>query len=91
MSNVPQKKKCKAVILGIGLDFDGHRRITTGENFKLVGGAQETHEQMTEKVIKLNEKIKARGKQLETVSHAEFDDLAHEVGLQKFDPKNPKK
>ena len=45
----------------------------------LVGGTQETHEQMTEKAIKINEKLKARGKQLENVSHEEFNDIAHEV------------
>jgi hypothetical protein len=83
-------KKSKAVLFGLGLDSDGHKRITTGDNFKLVGGTQETHEHMTEKVIKLNEKIKARGKVLETVSHEEFDDIALEVGLKKFDPKKPK-
>jgi hypothetical protein len=84
MSNA--KKKRKAVLLGVGLDSDGHKRITTGDNFALVGGTQETHEQMTEKVIKLNEKMKARGKQLETVSHAEFDDIAQKVGLKKIPP-----
>ena len=81
------KKKRKAGILGIGLDSDGHKRITTGENFTLVGGTEETHEHMTEKVIKLNEKLKSRGKHLDTVSHAEFDDIAHEIGLKKFSPK----
>ena len=74
-------------MLGVGLDSDGHKRLTTGTNFALVGGTQETHEQMTEKTIKINEKLKARGKQLETVSHEEFDDIAHEVGLKKFNPK----
>ena len=77
------KKKRKAALFGLGLDSDGHKRITTGENFALVGGTQETHEQMTEKAIKINEKLKARGKQLETVSREEFDDIAHEVGLKK--------
>ena len=72
------------MLLGVGLDSDGHKRVTTGDNFTLVGGTQETHEQMTEKVIKLNEKIKARGKHLETVSNAEFNDIAHEVGLKKI-------
>lgn len=91
MAQSPQKKKRKAVLLGLGLDSDGHKRITTGDNFKLVGGTQETHELMTESVIKLNEKIKARGKQLETVSRDEFNDLAEEVGLKKFEPKNPQK
>ena len=75
------KKKRKAAILGIGLDSDGHKRITKGDNFTLVGGTEETHEAMTEKAIKINEKLKARGKQLENVSHQEFNDIAEEVGL----------
>ena len=78
------KPKRKAAILGLGLDSDGHKRVTTGENFALVGGTKDTHEQMTEKAIKINEKLKARGKRLEEVSHAEFDDIAHEVGLKKI-------
>jgi hypothetical protein len=78
------KKKGKTVMLGVGLDTDGHKRITTGENFALVGGTEETHEVMTEKVIKINEKLKARGKQLENISGKEFDDIAQEVGLKKM-------
>ena len=85
------KKKRKAAILGVGLDSDGHKRITTGNNFMLVGGTQETHEQMTEKAIKINEKLKARGKQLEEVSHAEFNDIAQEVGLKPLPPVPPRK
>ena len=86
MVNPAGKKKRKAVILGVGLDSDGHKRLTTGPNFALVGGSEETHEVMTEKAIKINEKLKARGKQLENVSHEEFDDIAHEVGLKKIKP-----
>ena len=81
------KKKRKAALLGVGLDSDGHKRITTGPNFALVGGTQETHEAMTEKAIKINEKLAAKGKQLEEVSHEEFDEIAHSVGLQRQDPK----
>ena len=73
-------------MLGVGLDSDGHKRLTTGSNFALVGGSQETHEQMTEKAVKINEKLKARGKQLETVTHEEFEDIAQEVGLKKVEP-----
>jgi len=73
------------MMLGVGLDSDGHKRITTGPNFALFGGTEETHEQMTEKTIKINEKLKTRGKQLETVSHQEFEDIAHEVGLKKVE------
>lgn len=85
MSDASSKKKRKAVMLGVGLDSDGHKRITKGPNFALVGGSKDTHEQMTEKAIKINEKLKARGKQLHEVSHQEFDDIAHEVGLKRAD------
>lgn len=73
-------------MLGVGLDQqDGHKRVTTGNNFALVGGSAETHEIMTEKVIKINEKLAARGKQLEQVSREEFDDIAHDVGLKRME------
>jgi hypothetical protein len=72
----------KAVMLGLGLDSDGHKRLTTGSNFVLVGGSEETHEVMTEKVIKINEKLSAAGKRLEEVSREEFHDIASSVGLE---------
>src|SRR5688500_12502543 len=78
---VSKRKKKKALLLGVGLDSDGHKRVTTGDNFALVGGSKETHEEMTEKAIKINEKLAAKGKQLEEVSREEFDDIAHAVGL----------
>ena len=80
----PQKRK--AVILGVGLDGDGHKRLTTGPNFALVGGSADTHEQMTEKAIKINEKLHQKGKSLETVTPEEFDDIAHDVGLRRPEP-----
>ena len=76
------------MLLGVGLDSDGHKRVTTGPNFALVGGSKDTHEQMTEKAIKINEKLRARGKHLETVSREEFDDIAHEVGLKRYKPES---
>ncbi len=73
-------------MLGLGLDSDGHTRVTSGENFLLVGGSKETHEEMTEKVIKINEKLNAKGKTLDNVSKQELDDIAHEVGLKRYNP-----
>ncbi len=81
-----KKRRGKALLLGVGLDSDGHKRITTGPNFALVGGSEETHEVMTEQAIKINEKIKAKGKTLEEVSGPEFDDIAASVGLRKMEP-----
>lgn len=75
------RKPPKAILLGIGLDSDGHKRITTGKNFALLGGTAETHGEMTEKAIKINEKLSRRGKELHEVSREEFTDIASEVGL----------
>ncbi len=88
MANLPDKKRkrTKAMMLGIGLDSDGHKRVTTGPNFALVGGSKDTHEEMTEKAIKINEKLSAKGKQLEEVTKDEFDDIAHSVGLRRHAP-----
>jgi hypothetical protein len=89
MPNVSkQTRGRKALILGLGLDSDGHKRLTTGPNFILAGGSQETHEVMTEKVIKINEKLSAKGRQLEQVSREELDEIAHSVGLRKHKPQN---
>lgn len=74
------------MILGIGLDSDGHKRVTRGSNFALIGGTQETHEAMTEKAIKINEKLADRGKRLEDVAADEFDEIAHSVGLRRHEP-----
>lgn len=77
----------KALLVGVGLDTDGHKRVTTGPNFALVGGTQETHEVMTEKAIKINEKLSAKGKTLEQVSREEFDDIAASIGLHRHEPR----
>ncbi len=72
----------RAWLLGIGHDTaDGHLRITRGENFRLFGGSEETHEVMQEKAIRFNEKLRDRGKRLDDISRGEFRDIAHEIGL----------
>lgn len=86
MTKRADKGKKRALLLGVGLDSDGHKRITTGPNFALVGGSQETHEEMTEKAVRINEKLNERGKRLEEVSREEFDDIAHSVGLRRHEP-----
>ena len=65
-----------AMMLGLGLDNrDGHRRITRGDNFCLVGGSEETHDRMTETAIKVNEKLARKaGAQL-------YDKIARSYGV----------
>lgn len=73
-----KKRKKTAGLLGIGLDNeDGHKRITTGERFVLVGGSQETHERMTETVVKTFEELKRRDKQLDDVEPKELKEIMH--------------
>ena len=88
MANSSKKGKRPepAMMLGVGLDSDGHKRVTRGPNFAMVGGSKETHEEMTEKAIKINEKLSAKGKRLEEVSREEFEDIAHSVGLRRHAP-----
>ena len=85
--NKKSARRRRALLLGVGLDSDGHKRLTRGPNFALVGGTAETHEVMTEKAIKINEKLTAKGRSLEQVSREEFDDIAAAVGLQRLEPK----
>ncbi|HEY2841230.1 MAG TPA: hypothetical protein VGJ26_18890 [Pirellulales bacterium] len=73
-------QKRKAGLLGLGLDADdGQTRITRGKNFVLCGGSQETHAEMQETAIKVNEKLDRRGKRLEDVSATEMRDILREV------------
>ena len=83
MAHAPNQKKKAALMLGIAVDSDGHKRLTTGSNFALIGGTEETHQAMTEKAIKINEKLAAKGKRLEDVTREEFEDIAHAVGLRR--------
>ncbi|HVS52091.1 MAG TPA: hypothetical protein VHD62_07015 [Opitutaceae bacterium] len=80
----PKKRKRKparrAALLGLGLDNDdGHKRITTGEQFAIVGGSEETHGRMTETVVKTFEELKQRGKHLHQVEPAELAEILHKA------------
>ncbi|MCF7689828.1 MAG: hypothetical protein K9M98_13180 [Cephaloticoccus sp.] len=76
MTKKSNKPSPQAGLLGIGLDNqDGHKRITTGDKFAIVGGSEETHGRMTETVIKTFEELKGRGKQLHEVEAVELTDI----------------
>ncbi len=79
MSKKKPKSPTKvAGLLGVGLDnADGHKRITTGERFAIVGGSEETHGRMTETVVKTFEVLKTRGKKLEQVEPTELAEILH--------------
>jgi len=70
------KRKNQNHLLGLGLDnADNHKRITKGEGFSLVGGSNETHERMTETVIKTVEDLQRKGRTIPTADPKEIADL----------------
>ncbi len=78
----PDPSNGKRWMLGLGLDGnDGHLRCTKGQNFRLVGGSEDTHGEMQEKVIHFNEELSRRNMTLDQISKPEFDDIARETGL----------
>ncbi|HEY5551675.1 MAG TPA: hypothetical protein VIK52_07295 [Opitutaceae bacterium] len=74
-----KKSKKRSHLIGLGLDnSDGHKRITSGEDFSIVGGSQETHEKMTETVLKTFETLDRRGKTLHEVEPTELGEILRE-------------
>ena len=72
----------RKILLGLGFDSkDGHLRITKGENFRLFGGSEETHEMMQEKAIKFNEHLDKRHKAIEEINEKEFREISRAIGL----------
>ncbi|MCI0680465.1 MAG: hypothetical protein L0Y71_00050 [Gemmataceae bacterium] len=67
-------------LVGVGLDNrDGHKRLTHGDEFMLVGGSEETHERMQDVVIRLTESLKERGKRLRDAEPGEVADLLRDA------------
>ena len=63
-------------MFGLGLDgSDGHKRITQADNFSILGGSEQTHDKMTEILIKTMEDLSMKGKTLEYASMEEVSDL----------------
>lgn len=70
------KRKRTAHLLGLGLDNDdGHKRLTRADKFSVVGGSEETHDRMTETLIKTFEDLKTKGKELEDAESTELAEL----------------
>jgi hypothetical protein len=72
------KENSTAHLLGVGLDNeDGHKRLTQAEKFSIVGGSEETHNRMTETLVKTFEDLKGKGKELEETETKELAEIIH--------------
>ncbi|MEM8867066.1 MAG: hypothetical protein AAGC73_02250 [Verrucomicrobiota bacterium] len=66
----------KSHLIGVGLDNkDGHKRVTQAAQFSVVGGSSETHDTMTETLVKTFETLDRRGKHLATIEKKELVDI----------------
>lgn len=82
----------QSLLLGLGFDADdGHKRISKGKNFYVLGGSKPTHEMMREKCIKFNEELNKRHKSLDDLHRKEFYEIAEKIGLRKLKDRNKKR
>lgn len=73
-----KQSRRQAHLLGLGLDNkDGHKRLTRADDFSVVGGSAETHEKMTETLIRTCEDLKKKGRTLHEAEPTEVRDLIH--------------
>jgi hypothetical protein len=69
-----------AGVVGVGLDGDdGQTRVTQTDEMLLLGGSEQTHEQMQETAIRFGEELEKRGKALPEVTVREAIDLLREA------------
>lgn len=70
-------------LMGVGLDSDGHARLTRGEDYVLVGGSEETHGRMQEEVERFCENLREMGADLQTATGEEMLEAAERSGLRR--------
>ena len=72
----------KSLLLGLGFDCkDGHKRISRGSNFYILGGSNKSHKELQGKVLQFNDELKKRRKKLNKIGKKEFYDIAERIGL----------
>jgi len=69
------------LLMGFGLDSDGHARVTRGEDYVLLGGSETTHGRMQDEVERFRDVLQRMGTDLQRASTDEVVEAAHESGL----------
>ena len=66
--------------VSIGFDGDGHKRVTTiDKDQTVVGGSAETHDKLVEVNMKLREKLKKDGKNLQNAEPDRIKDHLNDI------------
>jgi hypothetical protein len=70
-------------LMGVGLDSDGHARVTRGEDYVLVGGSEGTHGRMQEDVERFRENLRSMGTDLQSATGEEMLEAAERARLRR--------
>ncbi len=68
-------------LMGVGLDSDGHARVTQADEYLLMGGSETTHGMMREVVERFTDTLRRMGTDLQHASGDEMLEAADEAGL----------
>lgn len=80
MKNQGDTSQGNTILYGLAFDNkDKHKRITTGENFYILGGSEKTHENLVGKILEFNQVVKKYGKQLHDLSESEYYEIVQEI------------
>ncbi|MEE8105767.1 MAG: hypothetical protein V3T86_09560 [Planctomycetota bacterium] len=71
----------RRIVMGVGLDGDGHARVTRGEDFVILGGSEGTHHHMQDGVLKFQETLRKMGTDQHSASNEQMEEAARESGL----------
>lgn len=73
-------RRVQAKIIGLGLDGrGGPHRIITGRDYLMLGGSQETHDEMLETVLRLEVELERRGQELGEVGPEDLAEIAWRI------------
>ncbi len=65
-------KRGRAVLVGYGLDDDGHFRYTRGEAFELYGGSSSAHGEMLRRAQAIQDEIASLGISLDGMTYEQY-------------------
>jgi hypothetical protein len=86
----PRPRRLRAALIGFGLDTgDDHQRLTRSDQTLIFGGSAETHAELRETALRMEQELDRRGRQLGDLNPLELAELAttidspelHEIAL----------
>jgi hypothetical protein len=86
----PRPRRLRAALIGFGLDSgDDHQRLTRSDQTLMFGGSAETHAELRETALRMEQELNRRGQLLGDLNPIELADLAttidspelHEIAL----------